>query len=342
MSGFNLEVFLRNEIDLNGPLTVEAFHRHCLWHPQGGYYHTQTVLGSRGDFVTAPEVSGLFGEVVGALCVHEWQERLGKPKSFSLLELGPGRGTLMADVLKVAQLRPLFLQGVQIHLLEINPHLRAQQATALAPFNRPTRWITALEEMADTPGPLLVLANEFFDIFAPQHWIVSPSSCPRARTIQWQDSPEGGAFCLSPLKSGDVIQEKSPTREAFFSELLALLKTKGGMIWMADYGYLETSEGETWQGLYQGRHSSPLEHVGRTDLTAHVDFSRLVTLAEHFEVTPPLTQRAFLLKNGLAERLMILRQRATREECAEAEAAFMRLTHPLQMGDLFKVMEVRA
>ncbi len=332
-----LEEELRKKILNQGPLSLEAFHAMALWHPDHGYYRTQDVLGRTGDFVTAPEVSPLFGEVVGALCLQEWIDRWSaSDQPISLVELGPGRGTLMADVLRVARLRPAFLEQVQVTLCEVSPVLRAQQEEALEFFQGPKQWIERLQDLRNLPGPLIILANEFFDIFPVQQWVQKDDSWVERRVV-WDE-----ALCLSPSAADETIREESPKRDAVFQELCSLIHEKKGLLWVADYGYTDTAQGETWQGIHRGQTASPLEHVGVTDLSAHVNFKRFVDLAEGCQVLGPLTQGKFLEDAGIRQRLDRLREKASVARRAELEAGYLRLTHPLQMGLLFKVLMVRA
>lgn len=331
-----LEEFLVREIQEKGPLSLDVFHAHALFHPEHGYYRTQAVLGREGDFVTTPEISAMFCDIVAALLLHEWEAVLGAPPSFSLVELGPGRGILMAHILRTSRLRPQFQQGACVTLFEINPLLKKEQAEKLALYTSP-QWVDSLSQLTSLPGPFLIIANEFFDTFPVKQWDMSLPHQPVERKVVWT----GSAFSMTPDSLSEKIQEESPHRDAFWCELLALLKNKGGLLWLADYGSLTSGRGESWQGIYQGKASSPLTHVGLTDLSAHVPFDHLLKGALGFSVQGPMTQRDFLLHFGMRERLEILKKKASIPERAQLEAAFMRLTHPLQMGELFKVMMVR-
>jgi NADH dehydrogenase [ubiquinone] 1 alpha subcomplex assembly factor 7 len=335
-----LENLLKKRIAEEGPLSLETFQQEALFHPQYGYYRTQKVLGDRGDFITAPEVSGLFGDVLGAFVLNEWDTTLGRPSCVSLIELGPGKGTLMGDVLRVGQLRPAFLEAAHVTLLEINPFLKATQKDHLSSYPLIVHWIDTLEVLPENSGPLILLANEFFDVLPIQQWVQDPKT-PEGPWIERKVSLKEDRLCLIPDGEDLKIQEKSPQREALFLKLLDLLKKRGGLLWITDYGYEGPSSGDTLQGLYQRTPSPLLNYVGLTDLSSHVDFGRLATLAKDFSCEGPLTQGAFLKNNGLDLRLDALRRGASLTERARLEAAYMRLVHPLQMGTLFKTLVIR-
>ncbi len=335
-----LEILLKKSIVEEGPLSLETFQEKALFHPHHGYYRTQKVLGDRGDFTTAPEVSSLFGDVLGAFVLNEWETTLGRPSSFSLIELGPGKGTLMGDVLRIGRLRPAFLEAAHVTLLEINPFLKAAQKDQLSSYPVLVQWIDTLEALPDNSGPLILLANEFFDVLPVQQWVQDPKT-PEGPWIERKVALKEDHLCLIPEGEGLRIQEQSPQREALFLTLLDLLKKRGGLLWIADYGYEGPSSGDTLQGLYQRTPSPLLNHIGLTDLSSHVDFGYLATLAKDFSYEGPLTQGAFLKNNGLDLRLDALRRGASLGERARLEAAYMRLVHPLQMGTLFKILVVR-
>jgi SAM-dependent MidA family methyltransferase len=335
-----LEGEIAHRILQEGGIGVDVFHHLALFHPQWGYYKTSQGVGYGRDFTTAPEITPLFGEVVGAFCVNAWMQNLSRAASFSLVELGPGRGTLMAEILRVGRLSPGFLRAAQLVLIETNPQAREEQQKILHPFGCPIQWHENLEALDTLEGPCIVLANEFFDTFPIQQKVFSHQGqeLPERR-VHW--GPQG--FYLSPLPPECRIREESPQQEAAFKKVLHLLKRQGGVFWITDYGPGTESWGDSWQGVRDGQRVCPLSHVGQTDLSAHVPFHRLCQWAQGLDVYGPLTQRAFLLECGLAKRLEKLRGTTpSRDKRALLEAGVMRLVHPLQMGELFKTMVVQA
>jgi len=336
-----LEAEIVHLIQHQGPLGVDVFHDLALFHSKWGYYRTSECVGYGRDFITSPEVSSLFGEMVGAFCVDAWLQ-LGQCAPFSLIELGPGSGVLMADILRVAEkLRPNFTKKAQVILVEINPAHQASQSSLLTPLGVPLTWVedlAQLERMAT--GPCILIANEFFDVFAVSQTILSAQGERMGeRQVHWDPSR---GFYLPPLPEGARIQETSHAQERAFTQILRLLKRQGGVLWVTDYGPLEDGLGDSWQGVRRGERVCPLSHVGKTDLSAHVPFGHLKKWADGFHIQGPVTQRDFLLGCGLHRRL---ESACARTPClstrAALQAAFMRLVNPLQMGTLFKTMVVR-
>ena len=297
-----LEAEIAHLIQHQGPLGVDVFHELALFHPKWGYYRTAACVGYGRDFITAPEVSSLFGEMVGLFCVDAWLQ-MGQCAPFSLIELGPGSGALMVDILQVAQkVRPDFIQAAQVILVEINPVHQASQATVLTPLGVPLTWVDDLAQLERVAtSPCILIANEFFDVFPVIQAVVSVHGERMGeRQVHW-DTSRG--FYLSPLPEGGLIKETSPAQEQAFTQILRLLKSKGGVLWMTDYGPLEDGLGDSWQGVRRGETVCPLSQVGHTDLSAHVPFGRLKKWAADCQVQGPVTQRDFLLGCGLQRRL---------------------------------------
>ena len=341
---------LKRRIAADGPLSVAQYMSVCLGDPEAGYYTTREPFGAKGDFITAPEVSQMFGELVGAACLSAWQA-LGSPADFQLVELGPGRGTLMADLLRVAALRPDFLAGARLNLVETSPRLRQMQArtleaTPLAPAFR--------DRFQDVPaGPLVLVANEFFDAL-PIHQFVRTAQGWHERQIGISDSGSlafgvgsaklaGGAVPGEFASAGEgSILETQPAANAIAEEIGHRIAEFGGMALFIDYGYLKTSTGDTLQALYKHAHDDVLAHPGEADLTAHVNFEALAAAAIRggAAVLPPLSQGDFLLRSGLLERAGTLGAGKSRAEQEAIRDAVERLAAPGQMGDLFKVLAV--
>jgi SAM-dependent MidA family methyltransferase len=332
-----------------GPMTLEEYMGLCLGHPRYGYYMTRDPFGAAGDFVTAPEISQMFGELVGVWASEAWR-LAGSPSPARLIELGPGRGTLMSDVLRVSRIAPAFLEAVSVHLVETSPRLRAIQERTLANSGKPVSWSA---DVADTPsGPAFILANEFFDALPVRHYVKTAQGW-RERLVG-VDAMGELLFGLSdkvepslniPAREGSII-EVSAVAQRIMSEIATRLVREGGALLVIDYGYLETSLGDSLQAVSRHAYVDPLASPGEADLTAHVDFAALgrAAKAAGAKVMGPVTQAHFLLQLGIERRAEALMKRATPEQQQAIVDAFHRLTGTQdprhQMGDLFKVMAV--
>jgi NADH dehydrogenase [ubiquinone] 1 alpha subcomplex assembly factor 7 len=329
-----LESILHQEIQEQGPLSQGRFMELSLQRPLYGYYRSQEAVSR--DFTTSPEISQLFGDLIGAW-VLDYYIKLHEPKSLSLVELGPGKGTLMADILRIGKLSSPFLKALKVHLVEINPLLKEAQGKTI-PY--PATWVEKFEEMAPSNDPLIILGNEFFDAF-PTHCYARKNNVLYERCIDHQD--EEFVFTFMPLQKDpgpDQIWEISPVAHALMDEICTRLLRQRGIFLCIDYGY-ETGEGDSLQALYKGQFSHPLSHIGASDLTCHVNFGNLkeIALAKELGVLGPISQGQFLKNLGLDLRLKMLKnQNPSLKACLEAGA--LRLTHPQQMGDIFKVMAV--
>jgi NADH dehydrogenase [ubiquinone] 1 alpha subcomplex assembly factor 7 len=338
---------LAERIRATGPITIADYMTACLADPEHGYYMRGDPFGRAGDFVTAPEVSQMFGELIGLFAVAVW-ERLGEPQSVVLVELGPGRGTLMADMLRAAAVKPAFLAGADVHLVEIGPRLREIQRGTLAATGAAIHWHGRL---ADVPeGPTVLVANEFFDALP-------------IRQFQWGDGrwaermiglADDGTLAVGlrpveqpppgmPLPEGAVI-ESGTARDAVAAEIAGRLVRSGGAALVVDYGSDRAGYGDTLQAVKAHRYDHPLAHPGEADLTAHVDFAALARAAKAAgaAVRPTMRQGEFLLRLGLIQRAEVLargKDKPTRDAIA---AAMDRLAGKKGMGDLFKVLALAA
>ncbi|WP_333824480.1 class I SAM-dependent methyltransferase [Pinisolibacter sp.] len=350
MSPTPLEHRIRALVRLNGPLPVFDYMALCLGDPEHGYYMAREPFGQAGDFVTAPEVSQMFGEMIGAFVVETW-ERLGRPAPFNLVEFGPGRGTLMADLLRVARRVPAFLAAARLHLVETSPRLRAKQAATLANQSLKPTWHDRLDTLPD--GPLLVVANEFFDALPIRQF--------ELRDGRWHervvglDETGGLAFGLGPTtlptdavspragrpEEGSIV-EISPVGVEIMTALAKRVVAERGLVVAVDYGYAGPAFGDTFQAIRAHTYVDPLGRPGEADLTAHVDFTALAAAATRAGAAAhgPIEQGDFLLALGLAERAG--RLGADKDEAARAEivSQVSRLVGPEEMGSLFKVLAV--
>jgi NADH dehydrogenase [ubiquinone] 1 alpha subcomplex assembly factor 7 len=343
---------LKQEIEAaiahEGPMTLEHYMGLCLGHPRYGYYMTRDPFGAAGDFVTAPEISQMFGELLGVWVSEAWR-MAGSPTPARLIELGPGRGTLMSDVLRVSRIAPAFLEAITVHLVETSPALRAVQELTLADAPKPVGWSA---DVADTPpGPAFMLANEFFDALPVRHFVKTIPGW-RERLVGLDATGEL-VFGLSdkvetalkvPAREGSII-EVSGVAQRIMGEIAARLVREGGALLLIDYGYLETSLGDSLQAVSKHAYVDPLAAPGEADLTAHVDFAALARAAKAAgaKVMGPVTQAHFLLQLGVERRAEALMKRATPEQQRAIVDALDRLVgaqDPRQMGALFKVMAV--
>jgi NADH dehydrogenase [ubiquinone] 1 alpha subcomplex assembly factor 7 len=332
-----------------GPMTLERYMGLCLSHPRYGYYMTRDPFGSAGDFVTAPEISQMFGELIGVWASEAWRMS-GEPPSARLIELGPGRGTLMSDVLRVSRISPAFLDAVSVHLVETSPMLRQVQQRTLADAQKPIDWAADLLETP--PGPAVILANEFFDALPVRHFVKTIAGW-RERLVGLDASGElvfGLSDQIEPslqaaAREGSII-EVNMIAQRLMGEIAARLARDGGALLVIDYGYLETSLGDSLQAVARHSYVDPLAEPGAADLTAHVDFAALARAAraQGAKVMGPVTQAHFLLQLGIERRAGSLMKKASPEQSRAIVDAFDRLTGTKDprrhMGQLFKVMAV--
>jgi NADH dehydrogenase [ubiquinone] 1 alpha subcomplex assembly factor 7 len=340
----SLAARLHARIAKNGPLSVEAFMQACLSDAAPGAYTSRQPIGGAGDFITAPEISQIFGELIGLWAVAVWQS-MGEPRAVTVAELGPGRGTLMADAFRAWRAVPKFLDTVSVALVETSPVLVAAQRSTLRDAQVPVRWYATPEELSD--GPLIVLANEFVDAL-PIRQFIRRGGAWRERLVA---SDRSGGFCFTEgdqLKLGDLpdsapdgsILETRPAAQTLMHELArrAALAPLAALI--IDYGHDQTGFGDTLQAARDHRFAATLADPGSADLSAHVDFADLKRLASALGLKPygPMPQGEFLLKLGLGERRNRLLQRATPAQAEAIASGASRLVDPKQMGILFKAL----
>jgi len=336
---------MRAMIAAEGPVSVERYMSLCLGHPVHGYYVTRDPFGAGGDFTTAPEISQVFGEMIGAWAVEVWQ-RLGSPRVFRLVELGPGRGTLMADLLRAARVRPSFLEAARVHLVETSPTLRRLQAERLRDAPAPIAWHARLGEVPG--GPAIVIGNEFLDALPIRQYVATERGwCERLIGLQGDGdlafgvSAEPSAAVTRAPEPGAVV-ELAPARVAFVRELATRLAAEDGAALLIDYGYDGPAFGDTLQAVRGHAFADPLAHPGQADLTAHVDFGALARAAQAAGASSagPADQGEFLRACGIEMRAARLAQRAAPAQAEAIRAALERLIgqKPGQMGGLFKVL----
>jgi NADH dehydrogenase [ubiquinone] 1 alpha subcomplex assembly factor 7 len=331
------EILLRR-IAAQGPMPLSEYMELCLAHPEHGYYRTRDPLGARGDFTTAPEISQMFGELLGLWTAQVWLD-MGRPRA-ALVELGPGRGTLMKDALRAAGKVPGFLDAVDVWLVETSPALRREQAERLRAHA--PRWADRLEEVP--AGPLLLLANEFFDALPIRQFARLGGRWRERMVTAIKDRltlAEGPAVPFDEDAPEGAIRETSPAGLAVASAIGRRLATHGGAALIVDYGYDRTPPmgGDTFQALEGHAYADPFAAPGEADLTAHVDFAALARAAEAAgAMARGVVQQGVLLERlGGTARAQAL-ARAAPERAEDVAAAHRRLTHPDEMGSLFKAL----
>lgn len=336
-----------------GPISVTDFFALCLADPQYGYYQTREPFGSAGDFVTAPEISQVFGEMLGVFIVNAWQ-RHGAPANVRLVEIGPGRGTMMADMLRVvARLAPPLFETVGVHLVETSPRLQQVQKTTLEAYAGKVNWHTGFDELPD--GFTLIAANELFDAIPIRQFVKTPTGF-RERMVGL--GPDGElAFAVgvatldpellpqSPRPEPDgTIFEIAPARQAVMLTICDRLVRFGGSAVVIDYGHMISGFGDTLQAVHAHQYDPPLAHPGAADLTSHVDFENLAATASAAGayVNGCLRQGDFLLGLGIEERASSLgrgKDIQTQQEIVEAVSRLVGAGVG-RMGELFKVLAV--
>lgn len=340
LSGGALGAHLAARIAASGPISVASYMEAALFHPRWGYYATRDPLGARGDFITAPEVSQVFGELIGLWFAEFWQ-RLGAPDPVLFAELGPGRGTLMRDARRAAAVVPGFARALKLHLIERSPVLRAAQLEALRDA------APQFHDDAATlpPGPLLLVANEFLDALPIRqyervggHWHERRIAAGNGGTFRFVRDPVPATDAGADVPEGS-IRETRPAAQALAQALGARLARDGGAALFIDYGH-QGGCGDTLQAVRRHRPHAVLDAPGTADLTAHVDFAAFATAAaaSGARAWGPVTQGRFLQSLGIAARTEALAAKASPTQAALLRSGTSRLIGPTAMGRLFKVL----
>jgi NADH dehydrogenase [ubiquinone] 1 alpha subcomplex assembly factor 7 len=315
---------IRDSIRAGGPMPVSLYMLMCLHDPQHGYYATRPALNV--DFTTAPETSQIFGELLGLWAAHEWLQ-MGSPAEVRLVELGPGRGVMMADMLRAGRAVPGFVDAIRIGLVEASPALRSEQQNRLV--GRKVEFFHDLDEVP--PGPAIIVANEFLDCLAIRQYMRDGNGW-RERAI--------GLGADDKLVFGVGLQvEYAPGLEALIEMIARRFRSDPGRALIIDYGPEDRSPGDTLRAYQRGKQVDPLADPGACDLTADVDFPRLrrLALSEGLTVHGPMRQGYFLTRLGAWERSKILGA-SNPARAAEIAAGVTKLTAPEDMGARFKVV----
>jgi SAM-dependent MidA family methyltransferase len=307
------------------------------------YYTTREPFGPSGDFVTAPEISQMFGEVIGLWLADLWQ-RAGSPASVHLAELGPGRGTLMADALRaIAKAAPALATAIRLHLVERSPRLRALQAQRVPNAT----WHDDIATLP-TDAPLLLIANEFLDALpiaqferVEDGWVMRRVEAT-STGARWDRSVGANlAFIPEQIRNAPIgaVHERSFAAEGVAASIAKRLAAQGGAALFIDYGHAGPALGDTLQSLKGGQYADPLETLGEADISAHVDFTAIArAIAPHARVFGPEAQGMFLENIGISHRAEALKAMASTQVRAEVTAAHARLVSVGAMGRLFQAL----
>jgi SAM-dependent MidA family methyltransferase len=351
-----LAEIIARRIRLTGPLTVADFMAEALGHPEHGYYRHGDPFGLAGDFITSPEISQMFGELLGAWAATVW-EMMGRPQPVRLVELGPGRGTLLADALRGTRQVAGFHAATDVHLVEISRTLRERQKDALrraAPELVPPSWH---DDFTDAPeGPLLLLANEFFDAL-PVHQFQRAQGRWHERVVTLDESgggfrlalaQPGPAFALAaplpPVATEGAVIEVCPAGVALADAIARRVAVHGGAALLIDYGHDGETRGESLQAVRRHDKHDILVEPGTADLSAHVDFGLLARAAREAgaKAYGPVPQGALLERLGLHQRSEMLMRNATPAQAEDIMRSSRRLLDLAQMGTLFKALAIAA
>jgi NADH dehydrogenase [ubiquinone] 1 alpha subcomplex assembly factor 7 len=342
---------IKRLIKTAGPMPVWRYMQLCLTHPTHGYYVSRDPLGREGDFITAPEVSQMFGELLGLWAASVWKA-MGSPPQIQLIELGPGRGTMMVDALRALRVLPPLYQALSVHLVEINPMLLEKQKAALSGV-RNVEWHASIDEIPR--GPAIILANEYFDVL-PVHQVVKRATGWHERVVEIDGNGKlafGAAdepmprfeVLLPPLVREAPVGAVFEWRpDAEIMKIATRVRDSGGAALIIDYGHLRSDAGDTFQAIARHSFADPLKNPGLADVTAHVDFQALAQAAEDIgaRVHGPVSQGEFLKRLGIETRAVTLMAKATHEVSEDISEALKRLIGGGRsgMGSMFKVMGI--
>lgn len=336
---------IKEKIAEHGPLTVADYMKLALTHEEFGYYTTRDPFGQKGDFITAPEISQIFGELLGAWFAMTWRQ-LGEPEMV-LVELGPGRGSLMQDLLRASSHMPDFHDHLCVVMVESSPKLRRYQEAVLTGMHPRITWQSSLEDLPAMP--MLLIANEFFDALPIRQFVKTPGGL-KEKMIDID--PETGKLCFTIQEMGirlvkggaysgdEIVVESSPESRMAASNIATHLDQYGGAGLIIDYGYTGGSRGNSLQAVRQHGFFPVLESPGEADITAHVDFDMLQEVLEEEGIYThgPMAQGDFLRRLGAELRAEALLRDATPEQQQDIITGLNRLIAPHEMGELFKVM----
>lgn len=341
---------LKAHISAHGPITVSEYMSRCLWDEAHGYYATRSVIGGSGDFITAAEISQIFGELIGLWSGVVWQQVLGAPRPVTFAEFGPGRGTMMRDALRAAQIIPEFLAAARVHLVEMSATLKAEQKSALSEAGVPLSWG---QNLAGFPAPAIIVANEFLDAWPVEQWVrteegwlmrgVGLDARGELDFTVIADGARGDDFArrFADAPLGAVVETQRPERLADALNHVAASGPIAAII--IDYGHVGDISGDTLQAVRGHKMEHPLASPGEADLSAQISFFELASAlhSASLEIDGPVTQAEFLGNLGIIERCGRL-MHANPILAGEIEAGVARLIAPQGMGTRFKAIGVRS
>ncbi|MGA7430304.1 MAG: SAM-dependent methyltransferase [Xanthobacteraceae bacterium] len=348
-----LDAEIHRLIGVAGPMPIAEYMRLCLTHPQHGYYINRDPLGSGGDFVTSPEISQMFGELIGLWMGSVWQQ-MGAPENVRIIELGPGRGTLMHDALRAAKIVKGFCDALVVHLVEVSPALQQVQQRMLEDLDAGVLWHSAIEDVP--PGPSIIVANEFIDAL-PVHQAVKQAGGWHERVIEI--APDGRYVIGAAREALPHFEAAMPRglrqapegaifewRDDSVALELGRRTREEGAALIIDYGHAHFGLGDTLQAVAGHSFTDPLRAPGNADLTAHVDFESVSQCAESMgaRIHGPIRQRDLFLRLGITQRAAALKANAPPDKAAEIDIALARLIAEgaRGMGELFKAIAIAA
>lgn len=343
---------LARRIAQTGPITLADYMGDCLSHPEFGYYPTRDPIGANGDFITSPEISQMYGELIGLWLAEVWRLN-GGPKETRLIEIGPGRGVLMRDILRAARMMPGFPDALSVHLVETSPVLRDKQRETLSDICPNIQWHERLSDIPED-GFTLVVTNELFDALPIRQFEMTATGW-RERLVTFDDASSRFGFTLAagpgpaealipkPAREGakrGEVAEIAPAAWGIARNIAERVARLGGAALIVDYGYDGPARGDTFQAVKAHEYVDPFEAPGEADLTAHVDFGSLAHAAAGggASVAPLSTQREFLQALGIEMRAASLMHKKSEAKKNEIAAERDRLIGTDQMGTLFKVL----
>lgn len=346
---------LKKLISINGPLSVDRYMAECLYHPVYGFYRTQNPIGKEGHFITAPEISSLFGEIIGLWAVSQW-ELMGKPKRFWLCEFGPGRGTLFQDMLRAAKIRPAFLKAAQYCFLELDGHLKKQQQEKFASLF--PIFIDSVDQIPEK-SPFFLIMNEFFDALPIKQFQKTLHGW-KERYIDFSDQTGTFFFTLAPISLPDPISdsfdpdppegyiaEMSPVSESYAHSISEKMQKQGGAALILDYGFKKkytNSYFGSLQAVHRHQKINPFALPGESDLSAHVDFHHLKRIfsKKDLHCDDIIPQGSFLENLGIHLLAEKRKKDTTSKQKTMIDEAVARLTAPDQMGALFQALTLHS
>ncbi len=328
-------------------MTVANFMRRCLYDPQDGYYSTRPAIGAEGDFVTAPTISQMYGELIGLWAVETWR-RLGAPDAFYLIELGPGEGILMSDALRAAKLDPAFIAAMRLYLVELSAPLIERQRVRLS-AHAPT-WASHIEDIPDD-APTILVANEFLDclpvyqfVHTDRGWMERRVGLDNSNALAWGLAPTVKPVALPDETDNGLVWEISPDQIWHGVAVARRIGRAGGCALLVDYGRDTPGPGDTLQALMHHHKVDPLASPGAADLTVWVDFPAVLAAARDagdVATTPIFSQALFLARLGIEARATAL-ARARPDQTDIIARQLARLTDPTEMGTLFKACAIHS